>query len=49
MPFGSSVRPSGVIFAMNGLSVETDNTDVEGRLILADALHYTQDNLSPRN
>jgi leucyl aminopeptidase len=35
---GSSFRPSDVIRARNGLSVEIDNTDAEGRLILADAV-----------
>lgn len=34
----SSFRPSDVIVARNGLSVEIDNTDAEGRLVLADAL-----------
>lgn len=36
---GNSFRPSDVIRARNGLSVEIDNTDAEGRLILADAVH----------
>ena len=35
---GGSFRPSDVIRARNGLSVEIDNTDAEGRLILADAV-----------
>jgi leucyl aminopeptidase len=35
---GASFRPSDVIRARNGLSVEIDNTDAEGRLILADAV-----------
>ena len=35
---GSAFRPSDVIIARNGLSVEIDNTDAEGRLILADAI-----------
>ncbi len=35
---GNSFRPSDVIYARNGLSVEIDNTDAEGRLILADAV-----------
>ena len=35
---GNSFRPSDVIIARNGLSVEIDNTDAEGRLILADAV-----------
>jgi leucyl aminopeptidase len=35
---GASFRPSDVIKARNGLTVEIDNTDAEGRLILADAV-----------
>lgn len=35
---GKSFRPSDVIIARNGLTVEIDNTDAEGRLILADAV-----------
>jgi leucyl aminopeptidase len=35
---GNSFRPSDVITARNGLTVEIDNTDAEGRLILADAV-----------
>lgn len=35
---GKSFRPSDVITARNGLKVEIDNTDAEGRLVLADAL-----------
>jgi leucyl aminopeptidase len=35
---GNSFRPSDVISARNGLTVEIDNTDAEGRLILADAV-----------
>lgn len=38
-----SVRPSDVIRGRNGKSVEIDNTDAEGRLILADALNYAED------
>lgn len=47
MPSGNSVKPGDVVFAMNGLSVEVDNTDAEGRLILADALHYSQKFFEP--
>ncbi len=38
MPSGSATRPGDVITYANGLSVEIDNTDAEGRLVLADAL-----------
>ncbi|MBL8992326.1 MAG: leucyl aminopeptidase [Spirochaetia bacterium] len=38
---GSAAQnPGDVIRMMNGLTVEVDNTDAEGRLILGDALHY---------
>ncbi len=40
MPSATSTNPGDVITMMNGLTVEVDNTDAEGRLILADALHY---------
>jgi leucyl aminopeptidase len=42
MPSGSAVVPGDVITYSNGLTVEVDNTDAEGRLILADALIYAQ-------
>lgn len=42
MPSGSAVVPGDVIVYTNGVSVEIDNTDAEGRLILADALLYAQ-------
>lgn len=35
---GKSFRPSDVVVARNGLKVEIDNTDAEGRLVLADVL-----------
>lgn len=40
MPSSTAVKPGDVLTAMNGKTVEVDNTDAEGRLILADALHY---------
>lgn len=40
MPSSSSLKPGDVIVAMNGKSIQVDNTDAEGRLILADALCY---------
>lgn len=38
MPSGSSYRPDDIITARNGKTIEIDNTDAEGRLVLADAL-----------
>lgn len=35
---GASFRPSDVIKSRNGMTIEIDNTDAEGRLILADAV-----------
>ena len=40
MPSGSEVKPGDVITQYNGKTVEVNNTDAEGRLILADALAY---------
>lgn len=40
MPSGSAVRPGDIIKQLNGKTVEVNNTDAEGRLILADALTY---------
>ena len=39
---GGSYRPGDVLRAMNGKTIEITNTDAEGRLILADALHYAR-------
>ena len=40
MPSGSSYKPGDILKAMNGKTIEVDNTDAEGRLTLADALCY---------
>jgi leucyl aminopeptidase len=40
MPDGNAIKPADVLSMANGLTVEVLNTDAEGRLILADALHY---------
>lgn len=47
MPGGRALKPGDVIHAMNGKSIEVQNTDAEGRLILADALSYCDVNLKP--
>ena len=41
MPSGTAVKPGDVITQLNGKTVEVNNTDAEGRLILADALTYS--------
>jgi leucyl aminopeptidase len=42
MPGGRAFRPGDVLTAASGKTVEIINTDAEGRLVLADALWYTQ-------
>jgi len=41
MPSGHSVKPGDIVTAKNGVTIEVNNTDAEGRLVLADALCYT--------
>jgi leucyl aminopeptidase len=40
MPGGSSYRPGDIVTTYSGRTVEIQNTDAEGRMILCDALHY---------
>jgi leucyl aminopeptidase len=40
MPGGNAMKPGDIIHHYNGKTSEVDNTDAEGRLILADALSY---------
>jgi leucyl aminopeptidase len=40
MPSGTAIKPGDIITMSSGKTVEIDNTDAEGRLLLADALHY---------
>src|SRR4029079_8614383 len=48
MPDGSAPRPRDIVTAMSGRTIEIINTDAEGRLILADALHYAETRLKPK-
>lgn len=48
MPSGSAQRPADVVTSMSGQTIEVVNTDAEGRLVLADALWYTQDRFKPK-
>jgi leucyl aminopeptidase len=43
MPDGRAICPGNILRARSGKTVEISNTDAEGRLVLADALDYTQD------
>jgi leucyl aminopeptidase len=42
MPSGHAVKPGDIVTSAAGQTVEILNTDAEGRLILADALHYSR-------
>ncbi len=48
MPSGSAQRPGDVVTSMSGQTIEVINTDAEGRLVLADALHYTNTKFKPK-
>ena len=48
MPSGTAMRPGDIIGSMSGQTIEVLNTDAEGRLVLADALHYCQERFKPK-
>ncbi|MBK0398847.1 leucyl aminopeptidase [Limibaculum sp. M0105] len=48
MPDGLAQRPGDIVKSMKGDTIEVINTDAEGRLVLADALWYTQETYQPR-
>ncbi|WP_339045952.1 leucyl aminopeptidase [Candidatus Mesenet endosymbiont of Agriotes lineatus] len=45
---GNAQRPSDIVTSMSGQTIEVLNTDAEGRLVLADALWYTQKMFAPQ-
>ena len=47
MPSGRSSKPGDICTTLNGKTVEVNNTDAEGRLVLCDALTYAQQECSP--
>ena len=47
MPGGAAQRPGDIVKSMSGKTIEVLNTDAEGRLVLADALWYTQEKFKP--
>ena len=47
MPDGNAQRPGDVVTSMSGQTIEVLNTDAEGRLVLCDALHWTQKQFKP--
>jgi leucyl aminopeptidase len=48
MPDGNAQRPGDVVKSMSGQTIAVLNTDAEGRLVLADALWYTQSKFKPQ-
>ena len=48
MPDGNAQRPGDVVTTMSGQTVEVINTDAEGRLVLCDAITWTQQNIKPK-
>jgi leucyl aminopeptidase len=48
MPDGNAQRPGDIVTSMSGQTIEILNTDAEGRLVLADALWYTQNRFKPQ-
>ncbi len=48
MPSASAQRPGDIVTSMSGQTIEVINTYAEGRLVLADALWYTQQKFKPR-
>lgn len=47
MPSGEATKPGDVIAARNGKTVMIDNTDAEGRLVLADVLNFAATTYKP--
>jgi leucyl aminopeptidase len=47
MPSGSAIKPGDILRAMNGKTIEVNNTDAEGRLTLADAMGYANKEIRP--
>ena len=47
MPDGKAQKPGDIIKSMSGQTIEIQNTDAEGRLVLADALWYAQKRFKP--
>jgi leucyl aminopeptidase len=48
MPDGNAQRPGDIVKTMSGQTIEIINTDAEGRLVLADVLHYVNKRFKPK-
>ncbi|MCR9269680.1 MAG: leucyl aminopeptidase [Henriciella sp.] len=47
MPDGDAIRPGDILRSASGQTIEVQNTDAEGRLVLCDVLWYTQEKYKP--
>ncbi len=48
MPDGNAIRPGDILHSASGQTIEVQNTDAEGRLVLCDVLWYAQEHFKPR-
>ena len=48
MPGGNAQRPGDIVKSYSGKTIEVLNTDAEGRLVLADALTFTEEKFKPK-
>lgn len=48
MPDGDAIRPGDILTSASGQTIEVQNTDAEGRLVLADVLWYAQEHEKPQ-
>lgn len=48
MPDGKAQNPGDIVTSMSGQTIEVQNTDAEGRLVLADALWYAKEKFKPQ-
>ncbi|WP_084396776.1 leucyl aminopeptidase [Henriciella aquimarina] len=49
MPDGNAIKPSDILTSASGQTIEVQNTDAEGRLVLADVLWYAQQHFKPQS
>jgi leucyl aminopeptidase len=47
MPDANATRPGDIVTSLSGQTIEINNTDAEGRLVLADAIWYVQERFKP--
>jgi len=48
MPDGNAIRPGDILRSASGQTIEVQNTDAEGRLVLCDVLWYAQEHFRPK-